>query len=76
MKKLGIYSVIRKKKKKYTYSKPDEKVENILQRDFYAYAPNQKWATDVRKIRNGRAAALSAAQVNILCCKGVYTARI
>lgn len=47
MKKLGIRSVIRKKKKKYTYSKPDETVENILQRNFYASAPNQKWVTDV-----------------------------
>ena len=30
MKKLGIHSVIRKKKKKYTYAKPDETAENIL----------------------------------------------
>lgn len=41
MKKLGIHSVIRKKKKKYTYAKPDETVGNILQRDFYASAPNR-----------------------------------
>lgn len=34
MKKLGIHSVIRKKKKKYIYAKPDETTENILQRDF------------------------------------------
>ena len=47
MKKLGIHSVIRKKKAKYIYSKPDETAENLLQRDFYATAPNQKWATDV-----------------------------
>lgn len=51
MKKLGIHSVIRKKKKKYTYSKPDETAENILQRDFYATAPNQKWATDVTEFK-------------------------
>lgn len=51
MKKLGIHSVIRKKKKKYTYSEPDETVENILQRDFYASAPNQKWATDVTEFK-------------------------
>lgn len=38
MKKLGIHSVIRKKKKKYAYANPDETVENILQRDFYASA--------------------------------------
>lgn len=51
MKKLGIHSVIRKKKKKYTYSKPDETAENLLQRDFYATAPNQKWATDVTEFK-------------------------
>ena len=47
MKKLGIHSVIRKKKKKYNTSKPEETAENKLARDFYAAAPNQKWATDV-----------------------------
>ena len=47
MKKLGIHSVIRKKKKKYACAKPDETAENILQRDFYASAPNQKWTTGV-----------------------------
>lgn len=51
MKKLGIHSVIRKKKKKYTYAKPDETAENILQRDFHATAPNQKWATDVTEFK-------------------------
>ena len=50
MKNLGIHSLIRKKKK-YTYSKPDETAENILQRDFYASAPNQKWATDVTEFK-------------------------
>ncbi len=51
MKKLQIHSVIRKKKKKYTYSKPDETAENILQRDFYATVPNKKWATDVTEFK-------------------------
>lgn len=49
MKKLGIHSVIRKKK--YVYAKPDETAENILKRDFYATAPNQKWATDVTEFK-------------------------
>ena len=51
MKKLGIHSVIRKKKKKYIPVKPDETAENILQRDFYATVPNQKWATDVTEFK-------------------------
>lgn len=46
MKKLGIHSVIRKKKKKYISSTPDAIAENILSRDFYADAPNEKWAAD------------------------------
>ena len=51
MKKLGIHSVIRQKKKKYIYAKPDETAENILQRDFFASAPNQKWAADVTEFK-------------------------
>ena len=51
MKKLGIHSVIRKKKKKYVYTKPDEVADNILQRNFYASAPNEKWATDVTEFK-------------------------
>ena len=50
MKKLEIHSVIRKKKK-YRNTNADETAENILQRDFYATAPNQKWATDVTEFK-------------------------
>ena len=51
MKKLGIHSVIRKKKKKYMNANADETTQNILQRAFYATAPNQKWATDVTELK-------------------------
>ena len=51
MKKLDVHSVIRKKKKKYLSSTPQAVAENILQRDFYATAPNQKWATDVTEFK-------------------------
>lgn len=51
MKKLGIHSVIRKKKKKYNSSTPEVITENVLSRDFYATAPNQKWATDVTEFK-------------------------
>ena len=51
MKKLNVHSVIRKKKKKYLSSTPQAVAENILQRDFYATAPNQKWATDVTEFK-------------------------
>lgn len=39
----------------------DEHVPNVLQRDFCATAPNQKWATDVTEFKvNGRKLYLSA----------------
>lgn len=51
MKKLSIHSVIRKKKRKYRSSTPEATTENKLSRDFYATAPNQKWATDVTEFK-------------------------
>ena len=51
MKKLGIHSVIRKKKKKYSPYAPQTVAENKLSRDFYATAPNQKWSTDVTEFK-------------------------
>ena len=51
MKKLNIHSLIRKKKKKYKKSTPETTAENVLKRDFYATAPNQKWTTDVTEFK-------------------------
>lgn len=51
MQKLNIHAVIRKKKKKYASAASETVAENILQRDFYATAPNQKWATDVTEFK-------------------------
>ena len=51
MKKIGIHSVIRKKKKKYTSSTPESIAENKLGRNFYAGAPNEKWTTDVTEFK-------------------------
>ena len=51
MKKLGIHSAIRKKKKKYASSTPETMAENKLNRDFYAAAPNEKWVTDVTEFK-------------------------
>ena len=47
MQKLGIHSVIRRKKNKYIAVKPETIAENILQRNFYATEPNQKWVTNL-----------------------------
>lgn len=51
MKKLGIHSVIRRKKKKYAHTTPERTAENVLRRDFNATRPNEKWATDVTEFR-------------------------
>lgn len=51
MKKLGIYSIIRKKKKKYQHFRPETTADNKLKRNFNAAKPNEKWATDVTEFK-------------------------
>ena len=51
MKKLGIHSVIRKKKTKYQPYRPETIADNKLKRDFNAARPNEKWATDVTEFK-------------------------
>lgn len=51
MKVLNIRSIIRRKRKKYQHSNPEATAENILNRDFSAKAPNEKWATDVTEFK-------------------------
>lgn len=62
MKIKGIQSVIRKKKKKYERSTPQQVAENLLNRKFQAGTPNEKWVTDVTEFKygNGHKAYLSA----------------
>ncbi|MDK2587412.1 IS3 family transposase [Romboutsia sedimentorum] len=62
MKTSNLQAVIRKKKKKYVKSKPQITAENVLNRDFKADAPNEKWLTDVTefKLANGSKVYLSA----------------
>lgn len=62
MKSINMKSVIRKKKKNYTPSTPQITTENILNREFHADKPNQKWLTDVTefKLTDGTKAYLSA----------------
>lgn len=62
MKSVNMKSVIRKKKKNYVPSTPQITAENILNREFHADKPNQKWLTDVTefKLTDGKKAYLSA----------------
>ena len=47
---LGIKSEIRRSRHSCTKSKPCT-TKNLLKRDFFATAPNQKWTTDVTEFR-------------------------
>lgn len=62
MKHKGIKSVIRRKKKRYERSTPQQVAENVLNRKFQAETPNEKWLTDVTEFKygNGQKAYLSA----------------
>ena len=61
MKSANMKSVIRRKKKNYIPSIPQITAENILNREFHADKPNQKWLTDVTelKLTDGTKAYLS-----------------
>lgn len=54
MRRMGLQSVIRRKRKNYIPSTPQVTAENILDRDFSAENPNQKWLTDVTEFKYGR----------------------
>ncbi|MCR8978372.1 IS3 family transposase, partial [Brevibacillus laterosporus] len=49
-----IQAVIRRKKKNYARSTPQHVAENLLNRQFHAKAPNEKWVTDVMEFKYGR----------------------
>ena len=48
---LHLHSVCRKKKYNYIKSTPEVTAENVLNREFYADAPNEKWLTDVTEFK-------------------------
>jgi putative transposase len=51
MKMMGISSVIRRKRKGYTKVRPEVTAENVLNREFKADNPNDKWLTDVTEFK-------------------------
>lgn len=48
---LDLKSVCRIKKKTYIPSTPETEADNVLNRKFYADAPNEKWLTDVTEFK-------------------------
>lgn len=71
MKKMGLRALSRaKKRSQHVPGMSDAHVPNVLQRDFCATAPNQKWATDVTEFNvNGHKLYLSA-------CMDLYNGEI
>ena len=53
MKVAHLRCVIRVKKKQYKRSIPQHVAENVLNRDFMANNPNEKWVTDVTEFKYG-----------------------
>ena len=51
MRLLHLKSVTRIKRKNYIPSTPEITAENVLNRDFHADAPNEKWLTDVTEFK-------------------------
>ena len=49
----GLKSVIRRKRKNYRKSPAHHVAENVLNREFIAEKPNQKWCTDVTEFKYG-----------------------
>ncbi len=62
MQKMGLRALIRAKKRSRDVPRvSDSHVPNVVQRDFCASAPNQKWATDVTEFNvDGNKLYLSA----------------
>jgi transposase InsO family protein len=51
MSKMNLLSVYRPKRKRYGKSSPEYAPENILNRQFNAEKPNDKWVTDITEIK-------------------------
>lgn len=53
MQKYSLLSVVRRKRY-YRYGEYLHRYDNLLNRDFHAERPNQKWVTDISYIRTGQ----------------------
>lgn len=74
---LGIQSVIRRKKKyNYTSSKETHVAENILNRNFKASKPNEKWVTDVTEFKYGQGKKAYLSAILDLCDKRVISYKL
>ena len=71
MQKMGLRALIPAKKRSWHVSgTSDAPVPNVLQRDFCATAPNQKWATDVTEFN------VSGQKLYLSACMDLYNGEI
>ena len=71
MQKMGLRALIRAKKRSWHFpGTSDAHVPNVLQRDFCATAPNQKWATDVTEFN------VSGQKLYLSACMDLYNGEI
>lgn len=54
MRFLRLQSVIRRKRRRFLRATPEVTAENLLNREFTAEKPNQKWLTDVTEFKYGK----------------------
>lgn len=76
MQRIGIKAVIRQQKKNYQPSKPEHTVANILNREFEASHPNEKWVTDVTEFKYGQGQKAYLSAILDLYDKRIVTYRI
>lgn len=71
MQKMGLRALIRaKKRSRQVTGMSDVHVPNVLQRDFCATAPNQKWVTDVTEFN------VSGQKLYLSACMDLYNGEI
>lgn len=71
MQKMGLRALIRaKKRSRHVPGMNDAHIANVLQRDFCATAPNQKWATDITEFN------LSGHKLYLSACMDLYSGEI
>ena len=71
MQQMGLRSLIRAKKRDWrTKGLSDVHVPNVLQRDFHAAAPNQKWATEITEFN------VKGGKLYLSACMDLYNREI
>ena len=69
----NIKAVIRRKRSRYRQSTPEITAENILDRDFCANRPNEKWLTDVTEMKCASGEKLYLSAILDLKCKDIVS---